>query len=101
MDRVTARAFFRMWAGDVGLFVQRDDGGNRQVFYRGEWRDLDQGLLQDEPSFAVELDDAQKLIDDLWAAGVRPSETRDRDAQGRHLADMRAIAFGKLNIEKP
>lgn len=58
-----------------------------------------------EPTFRIPAESAQRLMDDLWAAGFRPTEGRQSEgvtvAQSRHLDDMRAIAFAKLNIEKP
>jgi hypothetical protein len=44
-------------------------------------------------------------MDTLWAAGVRPSDGEGSvgrvGALERHLADMRAISFAKINVEKP
>lgn len=49
--------------------------------------------------------EAQQLMDDLWACGLRPAAGRHSEgvtaAQDRHLQDMRAIAFAKLEIERP
>ena len=49
--------------------------------------------------------EAQKLADQLWSAGIRPSQGHNSEgvtaAQERHLTDMRAIAFAKLNIDTP
>jgi hypothetical protein len=48
---------------------------------------------------------AQILIDQLWDAGLRPGSSQQAHGQfaaaSRHLEDMRAIAFFKLNIERP
>lgn len=57
------------------------------------------------PALSLHRDDAQQLMDALWDAGLRPSEgsgsAGSLAATERHLADMRAIAFGKLEIAKP
>ena len=57
------------------------------------------------PSFRMWHTDAQELMDSLWSAGLRPAQGKQSEgvtaAQGRHLEDMRAIAFGKLNMQAP
>ena len=44
------------------------------------------------------------LIDELWSAGLRPSEgtgsAGSLAATERHLADMRAFAFHALKVPK-
>lgn len=61
-----------------------------------------EGSLTD-PFIKLTADDAQALFNQLWTAGVRPVNglVNETDAQTRHLADMRAIAFAKLNVERP
>ena len=58
-----------------------------------------------EPLFHLQYDQAQILMDDLWASGVRPAEISHRDGQlqsmDKHLQDMRQIAFAILEINKP
>lgn len=56
-----------------------------------------------DPTPAIcNIDDgsAQKLMDDLWNMGIRPTENRGGSetvaAMQRHLEDMRTIAFGSL-----
>lgn len=48
--------------------------------------------------------EAQVLIDDLWSAGLRPSEGSGSagamKATQNHLADLKKILFHKLGIEK-
>lgn len=57
------------------------------------------------PTFSLDPDDAQALMDDLWNAGLRPTEGRQSEgvtaAQNRHLEDMRKLTFSKLGIEMP
>lgn len=57
------------------------------------------------PTFELSAELAQNVMDDLWSAGIRPTEGRQSEgvtaAQARHLEDMRTVAFAKLNIEKP
>lgn len=58
-----------------------------------------------KPSFTLSYDAAQELMDALYSAGIRPRQARDHattvDAINKHLTDMRAIAFGMLEMVKP
>ena len=58
--------------------------------------------VQLKPFAVIENPQAQVLMDDLWAAGIRPSEGRGSagamEAVLNHLKDMRKIAFKKLGI---
>jgi len=52
-----------------------------------------------EPTFSLSMEAAQILMDDLWNAGLRPTEGTGSAgalaATQRHLNDMRAIVFKK------
>lgn len=54
-----------------------------------------------EPSFQMANDTAQILMDDLWNAGVRPTEGSGSAgalrAVERHLEDMRRLVFKPSN----
>lgn len=56
-----------------------------------------------EPALVLGHDTAQMLIDELWRAGLRPTEGAGSAGQlastERHLSDMRTIAFHKLGIK--
>jgi hypothetical protein len=53
-------------------------------------------------SFQLLPEAAQKLFDDLYAFGYRPTQrSDDPGAVNTHLQDMRAIAFAKLGITQP
>lgn len=55
------------------------------------------------PTMMLEADQAQQLANDLWDAGIRPAQSKMShgafEAQGQHLNDMRAIAFGNLALK--
>jgi len=55
------------------------------------------------PTFRLYGPEAQELMDMLWNCGLQPTQGRSSAGQlaavERHLADMRAIAFNKLEIE--
>jgi hypothetical protein len=58
-----------------------------------------------EPAFRLAHEEAQELMDSLWAAGLRPTQAKSSAGQTeaiqRHLEDMRTIAFNNLEITKP
>lgn len=55
--------------------------------------------LQLEPTFSLDYEQAQELIDSLWSAGLRPSEgsgsAGSLAATQRHLEDLRKLVFKK------
>ena len=58
-----------------------------------------------EPTFRLHATEAQELMDMLWNIGLRPTQGKQSagqvEAVERHLADMRTIAFNKLEIKQP
>lgn len=56
-----------------------------------------------EPCLTMRPEDAQLLMDELWRAGLRPTEgtgsAGSLAATQKHLEDMRAIAMGLLKGE--
>lgn len=68
-------------------------------------------LTDEEMSFekrhamAMSKDDLQALMDEIWNAGIRPTEgsgsAGSLAATERHLADMRAIVAGQLSVALP
>lgn len=66
------------------------------------------GIDRDAPMLTLFERDAevalQSLMDQLWAAGVRPADVGTAGhlaATTKHLEDMRAIAFSKMEVPKP
>lgn len=57
-----------------------------------------------EPTFHLQMHEAQQLMDGLWSCGLRPSEGSGSAgalaATQKHLEDMRVIAMHKLGIEQ-
>jgi len=54
------------------------------------------------PTFFMDNISLQNFIDELWNSGLRPSGLNDAQltAQGRHLEDMRKIAFMFLEKDR-
>lgn len=77
---------------------------NNRVVAGFTYQDVPKGSFT-EPSARMTPEDAQFLADALWAAGIRPSQGKQSEgvtaAQGRHLEDMRALAFHKIGVERP
>ena len=58
-----------------------------------------------EPCALLTIEAGQLLMDELWHAGIRPTQgmgsAGSLAATERHLADMRSIAFSSLNFQTP
>lgn len=53
------------------------------------------------PTVRLDAQAAQVLMDDLWAAGLRPTEEGGAGALGateRHLADLKQILWNRLGL---
>ena len=57
------------------------------------------------PFISLKPESAQKLADELWNAGVRPTQSLQSvgasEATGRHLNDMRAMVAKLAKVELP
>lgn len=87
------RAFAQPWGRTVGFVVWR---GRKSFAIDFTLRELDPGV---EPRniFSLDYEHAQTLIDDLWRAGLRPTEgTGSAGAMAavqEHLKDLRRLVF--------
>lgn len=93
------------WHEGVEIIIfEPDENGRRCVARRIEFSPLEEGAFA-EPTCRLGRAEAQVLLDDLWAAGYRPTSERigpdGLKNIERHLQDMRAIAFSKLRLDKP
>lgn len=104
MDIIEIQALMGLSHGAVELYVTRTENNRRQILTSTGWEDAEAGLYT-APSYLMERIAAQELANSLWSAGFRPEQSKQAqgayDAQGQHLADMRAIAFDKLKVAKP
>jgi hypothetical protein len=100
---ITATAFRAQsgpWQSGVEIYVGNQDTRVKDIILEK----IDPAeFIAHPPSFTVSRDIAQTLMDDLWQCGIRPTEgtgsAGSLRATERHLADMRTIAFAKLNME--
>jgi hypothetical protein len=88
--------------------VQRVRGENRGNFLAEKlsFRKMTEGedAVSPSPLLTLRTEEAQQLMDELWNAGLRPSEgsgsAGSLAATQRHLEDMRALVF-KSRQPKP
>ena len=74
--------------------------GTHWVLVEGKFKALDPSNAIDEEYMPMKLEKnkVQKLMDDLWCMGFRPSKHQhgELSAMEKHLTDMRKMAFGIL-----
>ncbi len=95
--------------GSVSVdFVSRESNGKRMVAMPVVMSLVEANGAAPEPMMCISEADApealQSLMDELWRLGVRPADIGTPGhlaATTKHLEDMRAITFGKLEIQKP
>jgi hypothetical protein len=93
------------WSEEIGLLVAEHVSGQpRRVAKPLEFVELPDGAPLD-PTIRLAGMEAQELMDMLWDCGLRPTQSKSSIGQTeaiiRHLEDMRAVAFSKLEIPKP
>jgi hypothetical protein len=98
MNTTEIRATAAPWYSGIELLVR--DGDSFGVSIVMEHREP--GYIVD-PTMKISRDAAQILMDDLWGAGIRPSDGSGNTGQLRatenHLKDMRKIVFKQLEID--
>jgi hypothetical protein len=90
MDGIKMRAGFDAACNDIRINIRKYDGS-----------DVHQGTLVFEKvdkfhcgfTTGIDMLAAQTLMDDLWRAGVRPTDISDIKALRDHLDDVRSLAF--------
>ncbi|HEV2746305.1 MAG TPA: hypothetical protein VGW34_03280 [Allosphingosinicella sp.] len=96
------------WLREIDVFLLEWRDGTKRFFLQpGEGGGF--GFVEtrepERPSVSIDWEAARQLMDELWNAGIRPTEAVDNAGQlaatRGHLADMRAIAFAKLELAPP
>lgn len=92
-----------IWADSFSVYIRKINQGENYahksialpVQYRVVTKE-DEGLVP-MPTLQLKIQEAQELVDALWAAGVRPTEgigsSGSLAATQKHLEDMRHIVF--------
>lgn len=87
------------WSYGVGLFMRQQTVGVGQAVAQPLVFSKHTAGQKAEPFVVLGEDHAQKLMDELWQAGLRPSEgsgsAGSLAATQRHLEDMRSLVFKK------
>lgn len=96
-EKFNIRAMAAPWKNGVELLIKEDlpdgrigivDNFTVLTYRKGE---------QFQPSLKIGYDEAQVLMDDLWNAGIRPTEgtgsAGSLKATENHLKDMRKLVF--------
>lgn len=107
MSKLEVYAERQIWQKGIALhIVERNHGEDSFSVAKPiefEARRGDDVYLPSTEAILLPDSAAQMLIDELWKAGVRPTEgagsAGSLAATERHLKDMQKIAFKKLNIE--
>ena len=98
-DKIEILAQKALWSGDIELLIKNDNAVVKDIIFEP----VEEGIYT-YPSLTISSHMAQQLMDELWVAGLRPSEgtgsAGSLAATQKHLEDMRNIAFGQLNIIK-
>ena len=96
------RAGFDFDPDVINLFGKEIIGRQRKYIEPVTWKERESPNQALKPFLELEKHHAQKLMDDLWDCGLRPSEGSGSAGALKktenHLQDMRIIAFSKLEI---
>jgi hypothetical protein len=80
--------------------VEKGPHGSRRIARNVIMEPMEEWTSPPPAPFWLTRDNAKKLMDDLWNAGIRPTERDETEgalsATKEHLKDMRDIAFGLL-----
>ena len=92
------------WGRDIHVaIVHKRNDGKIDIALPLVFETIDENLCINHPTLEFRRDDAQKLMDELWNCGLRPTEgsgsAGSLAATERHLADMQKIAFKLLGDE--
>ena len=99
MDKeLKCRAQQKPWNAGIDILLLNNESAVTNL----EWSMVDEGSMV-EPTFSLGHTEAQLLMDDLWNAGIRPSEGSGSTGQLRatehHLNDMRKIVGKWMKLE--
>lgn len=100
VDRVSYR---RKVAIYIGFFRGGDIKAHAKPIQFEELSPEEIGVMPEKPVAELRIEEAQQLADELWNAGIRPTQAKQShgafEAVGAHLNDMRAIVADKLGVK--
>lgn len=95
--RISARETFE-WDIGVDIFIFNRD----KILSQFQFEEFPTMTIP-RPNFFMNKENTQRLMDQLWNMGFRPSGIKNRDiamnAMDKHIEDLRRIAFKLLKIE--
>lgn len=88
----------------VGLYIGVMQGDRVTAVAESlQFKTVEDGEIVPVPTMQLHMDDAQRLIDSLWDAGLRPTEGAGSAgamaATQQHLQDMRRLVFDERRVE--
>lgn len=85
------------WSKSIEVALVREEGKTRSVAEQLIMRTVGDNECIGGPTFTMQEEDAQALMDALWGCGLRPSEGSGSAGQlaatQKHLEDMRTLVF--------
>lgn len=100
-----AHVEMRLYEDSFVFYMRHAEGQKVSRAVGIEFEEIEEGVAIESPFLRLQPEEAQQFVDAMWDAGLRPTKGRQSEevtaAQANHLSDMRAIAFGKLNIPAP
>lgn len=86
-----------MFSNNIALHIAEDQNGNRFAVAQPLVMAPADAAQQTIPCMRLTTNEAQSLMDELWSAGLRPSEGNGSAgamaATQKHLEDMRTLVF--------
>ena len=89
----------------AAVILHAKDYEGRMYMATLSWQEMKENdfVFEPQPLFVLQRQQAQTLMDDLWASGVRPTEGAGsagamREAQ-EHIATLRKVAYKVLEID--
>lgn len=100
MMNLQVRAVAAHWNDAIELVIyEKPLDGGRIVLSDTVWTKIDEAsaaTVNVQPSFSIPTSAAQRLMDDLWNAGIRPTDgtgsTGQLAATQAHLKDMQELS---------
>ena len=102
MKDIIVRAAPANWYQGVDYSIRKRANGALFAASEFRWEVVEEGA-ECPRTFGLNMVGSQILMDDLWNAGLRPTEgsgsAGSLSATQGHLEDMRKIAFNQLGVE--
>jgi hypothetical protein len=99
MRDIQLRAQSAPWNRAIEFMLIDRSFGKHAIGINVEMKDVGESPVIERPTFSLDVDQAQTLMDDLWNCGLRPTEGTGSAgalaATQKHLEDMRRLVFNK------